>query len=298
MAAKVFVTVAEQHSLTQAADTLDMSTAMVSRYLASIETWLGVRLFHRTTRKISLTEAGQGALISCRQLLELADEMQHQAADRASIPSGSLRVATASSFGEAQLAAALIEFQQRYPQVSVNLLVADRALDLTTERIDLAVRITNQLEPSFITRQLAICRSVLCAAPAYLQQQGTPASLADLHRHQCLSHSLVQSAQHRFRQDDGLQELPVSPRFITNETAILRQAALAGGGIAILPTYYVADELRTGRLQRLLPELELETLGIHAVYLSRRHQPLALRLLLDFLSERFAGSLPPWDVQL
>jgi DNA-binding transcriptional LysR family regulator len=294
-AAKVFVTVAERGSLTQAAEHLEMSTAMVSRYLVSLEDWLGARLLHRTTRRVTLTDAGQLALPSCRQLLETADDVKQIAGNLSQEPRGRLRLTSALSFAEAQLAPALVEYQQRYPQVKIALTTTDLGVNLAADQIDLAVRISNALEPTLIARQLATCRSVLCASPAYLLQQGAPATLDELPRHRCLVHALVSATQFRFRQGNKILEPAVDVGFTTNETAILRRALLSGGGIGILPTYYVGEDIRRGDLLPLLKDYQLETLGIHAVFLSRQHQPLALRLLVDFLAEKFGGDEPMWD---
>lgn len=294
-ATRVFVAVAEHGSLTQAAQRLDMSTAMVSRYLAAAEAWLGARLLHRTTRRVTLTEAGQAALPACRQLLDLAEDVQHQAGETTRAPSGRLRIASSPSFADAQLAPALVEFQRRHPEVKVSLTVADRSLDLVAERIDLAVRITNALEPTLIARRLATCRSVLCAAPRYLRTQGAPKGADELQHHRCMTHAIVGAAQFRVRRRRQWIELPVYEHLSTNDTAVLRRAALDGGGIAILPTYLVSEDLRRGRLVRVLPQLEPAELGVHAIFLSRQHQPLALRLLVDFLAERFGGAVAPWD---
>lgn len=294
-ASRVFVTVVERGSMTQAAEQLGMSTAMVSRYLAEMEHWLGARLLHRTTRRISLTEAGQAALASSHQLLDLAQDMAHQAAAVGRTPTGRLRLTCSSSFAEAQLAPALAVFQQQYPQVRFTLLATDRSLDLTAERIDLAIRITNALEPSLISRPLAQCRSVLCAAPGYLSRCGIPASLDELAAHSCLTHEHIGAAQLRLRHAGGWVELPVEPWLSTNDAMVLRRALLAGSGIGILPTYLIGEALRAGQLVRVLPALEPEPLGIHAVFLSRRHPPLALRLMIDFLAQRFGGSQAPWD---
>jgi DNA-binding transcriptional LysR family regulator len=268
---------------------------MVSRYLASMEAWLGVRLLHRTTRRISLTEAGQAALPTCRQLLDLAEDVQHQASEVSRVPAGRLRITCSASFAEAQLAPALADFQRLHPQVSFSLLAVDRSVDLAAERIDLAVRITNSLEPTMVARRLAICRSVLCAAPAYLQVHGEPRSTESLQAHRCVTHAIVGAAQFRFRRERELIEVPVAECLSTNDTAVLRSAVLEGTGIGILPSYFVGEYLRQGRLVRVLPELEPETLGVHAILLSRHHQPLGLRLLVDFLAQRFGGETPPWD---
>ncbi|MBC5764009.1 LysR family transcriptional regulator [Ramlibacter albus] len=284
-ATRVFVTVVEQGSLTRAADALDMSTAMVSRYLAALESWLNARLLHRTTRRISLTDAGESALASCRQLLEAAEDVQGVAGAAGREPKGRLRVAASPSFAQAQLSAALVEFQQQHPQVGISLMIAERAVDLAAERIDLAVRITNTLEPTLISRRLASCRSVVCAAPAYLKAHGTPRRAIDLHKHRCLGHAEVSAAQLRA----GAEE------FSSNDTGVLHSAVLAGAGIAILPTYLVGPDLRSGRLKQVLPGMDLDLMGVHAIYLSRQHQPLALRLLIDSLAQRFGGRVAPWD---
>ena len=252
---------------------------------------------HRTTRKVSLTDAGLAALPSCRQLLDIAQDTEHLAAERSREPSGVLRVTTAGSFAEAQLTAALVEFQVLHPQVEVVLSVGDKATDLVAERVDLAVRVTNTLDDTMITRQLAHCRSALCASPDYLARHGTPSTTEDLRQHRCIAHAAGIGPQYRFTHGDAVVSVPVSWGFHTNETAVLRQAVLCGVGIGMLPTYYnLGPDLQAGRLVRLLPEHEPEEMGIHAIYLSRRHQPLALRLLVDFLAQRFAGEVAPWDL--
>lgn len=297
-AVRVFVEVADLGSLTRAAEGLDMSTAMVSRYLTSLEDWFGARLLHRTTRKLSLTDAGLAALPACRQMLELSEEVAHLAAERSREPTGLLRVTSAGSFADAQLTAALVEFQQQHPQVEIVLTVGDKAADLVGERVDLAVRITNTLDPAMIARRLAVCRSMLCASPAYLARHGQPRSPQELQQHRCIAHASGIGRVYRFTRGDEVIEVPVSWNFHTNETAVLRRAVLSGAGIGMLPTYYVGDDLRTGRLVQLLPDEEPEVLGIHAIYLSRQHQPLALRLLVDFLAARFGGEVAPWDKAL
>lgn len=294
-AVRVFIEVADRGSLTNAAEALEMSTAMVSRYLAALEQWFGARLLHRTTRKLSLTDAGRAALPSCRQLLDIANEVQDRASARSREPTGVLRVTSASSFADAQLTEALVDYQELYRHVEIVLSVSDEATDLVAERVDLAVRITNALDATLIARPLARCRSVLCASPNYLARHGTPASTEELARHRCIAHTFGIGKVYRFTQGGRTVDVPVNWSFHTNETAVLKRAVLSGAGIGMLPTYYLGDDVRCGRLVPLLPEFEPETLGIHAVYLSRQHQPLALRLLVDFLIERFGGAVAPWD---
>lgn len=297
-AVRVFVEVADRGSLTQTATHLEMSAAMVSRYLSAAEDWLGARLLHRTTRKVSLTEAGAAALPSCRQLLDVADEAAHLAAERGREPAGVLRVTTSSSFAEAELTAALVDFQHQHRQVEVMLSVSDKASDLVGERVDLAVRITNTLDPTMITRPLAVCRSMLCASPEYLARHGQPRTAEDLRHHRCIAHAFGTGKQYRFTRGDETVTVPVDWTFHTNETAVLRRAVVCGAGVGMLPTYYLGDDLRAGRLVHLLPDHEPDVLGIHAIYLSRQHQPLALRLLVDHLAARFAGERAPWDLAL
>ncbi len=297
-AVRVFVEVANRGSLTQTGEHLDMSAAMVSRYLAAIEDWFDARLLHRTTRKVSLTDAGMAALPTCRQMLDLAEEARFNAAERSREPAGVLRVTTAASFADAQLTPVLIDFQQMYPQVEIVLSVGDKPTDLVAERVDLAVRITNTLDPAMITRPLARCRSMLCASPDYLQRHGQPRTAEDLRQHRCIAHAFGIGKQYRLSRNGETISVPVDWKFHTNETAVLRRAVLSGAGIGMLPTYYLGEDLRAGRLVQLLPDYEPETMGIHAIYLSRQHQPLALRLLVDFLAERFSGEPAPWDLRL
>ena len=297
-AMQVFVEVADCGSLTRAAERLDMSRAMASRHVASLERWLGARLLHRTTRRISVSDAGEVALAHCRQILDLAAAARGAAGNRTQAPVGKLRIATSLSFAQTQLTAAIADFQIRYPQVEVELLAVDRAVNLVEERIDVAVRITNTLDDSFVARKLAACRSVLCASPAYIERRGRPAVPADLKAHNCLVHAFGSRAEYKLRHKGHLATVTVRGSLFSNETAVLREAALAGAGIALLPTYYVVEELRLGKLVRLLPDHEPEPLGIHAVYLSRQHQPQALRLLIEALSQRFGGASPPWDRSL
>lgn len=294
-ALRVFVEVADRGSLTQAAERLDLSRAMVSRHLSNLEQWLGARLLHRTTRRISLSDAGQMALPRCRQMLELSEEIENVAGARASEAVGKLRITTSLSFAQAQLTAAVVEFQALHPRVEVEILAVDRAVNLVEERIDLAVRITNTLDDRFVARRLAICRSILCAAPAYVRRHGEPSAPEELKAHNCLTHAFGNRAEYRLRRQGKTTTLAVGGTVFSNETAVLRQAALAGSGVAMLPTYYVVDDLKRGTLVRLLPDYEPEPMGIHAVYLSRQHQPQALRLLVEHFARRFGGDSPPWD---
>jgi DNA-binding transcriptional LysR family regulator len=296
-AIRTFVEIADQGSLTRAAEMLDLSRAMVSRHLESLERWLGARLLHRTTRRVSLSDAGLEALPRLRQMLELAADLQAVSGARRAEPRGKLRISTSLSFAISCLTEAIVDFQSRHPHVEVEILTVDRAVDLVAERIDLAVRITNRLDEGVVARRLATCRSVLCASPAYLKRRGQPARPEELRSHDCITHAFGTRAEYRLSQAGRLTALRVKGPLSGNETAVIRQAALAGAGIVMLPTYFVGEELLRGTLVRVLPDHEPEPLGIHAVHLSRQHQPLPLKLLIEFLAERFGGDVAPWDRQ-
>jgi DNA-binding transcriptional LysR family regulator len=297
-AMRVFAKTVEHGTVSAAADSMGMSRAMASRYLESLEDWLGVRLLHRTTRRLGLTDAGAQALARCKEMLELEEDVQAQASQAGALVQGKLRLTTAPSFAQAQLTAAVVDFQNRHPAVEIDLLVVDRAVNLAEERIDLAVRISNRIDPGLVARRIAVCRSMLCAAPAYLQQHGYPATPEALRTHRCIIHSTGFAPEYTLRRGDDETTVQATASLTANETSVMRAAALAGAGIAMLPTYYVGDDLAQGRLAQILPDYELQVLNIQAVYLSRQHQPKPLRLLIEFLAERFGGDVAPWDAQI
>ena len=187
-AMKVFAAVVDGGSQTAAAQRLDLSRPVVSRYLAELEAWAGTRLLHRTTRRFSLTPAGNEVLAKCRQMLELAHDIPVAGATSGNAPQGLLRITVSTSFGQAQLVGAVHEFVALNPGVAVDLMLLDRAVNLVDERIDLAIRITNDLDPNLIARRLTVCRSVVCASPAYLRAHPLR-RVEDLAQHNCLTHS-------------------------------------------------------------------------------------------------------------
>jgi len=294
-AMQVFVEVVDRGSLSAAAQRLDMSRAMVSRYLAELEAWVGARLLHRTTRRLSLTPAGAETLPRCRRMLDLMGDMHEAVAAPDAEPRGQLRVSVSLSFGAAQLAGAVADFVDRYPGASVDLQLVDRIVNLVEDGIDLAVRITNELDPNLIARKLAPCRSAVCAAPAYLKAHGTPARPEDLAKHNCLTHTHFGKSLWRFRRDAEWVDVPVSGSITANDALLLARTAVRGSGIAMLPTYLAGPEIAAGRLVPLLTGTPPEELGIYGVYASRRQMPLILRTMLDFLAERFGDA--PWDVR-
>ncbi|MFC5474588.1 LysR family transcriptional regulator [Paraherbaspirillum soli] len=294
IAMRVFVEVADRGSLTAASDQLDMSRAMVSRYLAELEEWVGARLLHRTTRKLSLTSAGSETLPRCRHMLELAGKIQASAAPPDNTPRGTLRLTCSMSLGQAYLAPVLTRFLKQYPGTAVSMLLVDRAVNLIEERVDLAIRITNALDPNLIARKLAVCRSVVCAAPSYLQQHGTPRTAEELALHNCLTYSYFGKSLWEFEKNGAPVAVPVGGNMSANESSVLLEAAASGAGITLQPLYSAAPLLRSGKLVALLGDYQAREMNIYGVYASRRQMPVILRVMLDFLVEQFAADAD-WD---
>ncbi|KWV70269.1 hypothetical protein ALP29_02426 [Pseudomonas syringae pv. avii] len=294
---RVFVTVVDLGSQSAAADHLDLSRPVVSRYLAELEDWVGARLLHRTTRKLSLTAAGGETLPRCRQLLELCGDMQAAVSEPDDAPRGLLRLSVSTSFGQAQLGAAIAEYVKLYPLVTVDLQMLDRTVNLVDERIDLAIRTSNDLDPNLIARRLTVCRSVVCATPAYLREHPAPQKVEDLARHNCLTHSYFGKSLWHFEENGEHVSVPVHGNITANEASTLMRVTLAGAGVAMLPSYQAGELIRSGELVRLLPHAEPRQMNIYAVYASRKHMPSALRSLLDFLVLRFPEE-PVWDIGL
>lgn len=297
LAMQAFVTVVDCGSQTAASEKLGLSRPVVSRFLAELEDWTGARLMHRTTRRLNLTAAGAEILPLCRRMLDLADDMRAVAAAPEDEPKGLLRITSSTSFGQAQLTKAVTEFVARYSQVRVDMVLLDRTVNLVDERLDLAIRITNELDPNLIARRLTVCRSVICASPAYLQSHTAPKTIEDLSLHNCLTHSYHGSSVWQFTRKGLPESVIVSGNVSTNDSVTTLQAALCGAGIALLPTYLVAPLVRDGSLVPLLPQYQPVELSIYAVYSSRKHMSSVLRALLDFLVSRFPDE-PDWDNDL
>ena len=297
-AAQVFKEIAERGSMIAAADALDMSRAMVTRYLAEMEAWCGARLLHRTTRRVSLTAAGEVTLARCREMLALAAGMA--AASDPEAPHGLLRLASSHSLAQTALAGAVTAFLRRYPRTAIDLQVDNRAVNLVEQRIDLAIRITNGLEANMIARRLGDCDSVVVAAPSYLAGRPAPRQPAGLAQHNCLTYSYFGKSVWRFEPAGGPQEgggaglqIPVSGNLSANESMALLAAAVEGAGVALQPRFAAAPLLAAGRLVELLPAWRPQRMGIYGIYTSREHMPPALRAMIDHLLDWFAQD-PAW----
>ena len=291
-AMRVFVEVAHTGSFSATADKLDMSRAMVTRYVGALEQWLQARLLQRTTRSVTLTDAGETCLRRSQQMLALVDDVEEETASQDGALRGQLRITCSTSLAYAQMATAITAFLALHPQLKIDLNASEGALNLVEARIDLAIRISAEPDPMLIARPLAPCASVLVASPGYLAQQGRPRSPADLATHRCLSYANFGKSVWRFQRGTEQTQVSVASHFSANEATALLQAALAGGGIALQPTYLANPHLAQGTLQVVLPQWQVPAMTIYALYPSRKNLSPAVRALLDFLVERFAQV--PW----
>ena len=291
---RVFSEVVTRGSFTSAANTLGMSRAMVTRHIAELERWLGARLLQRSTRRLSLTEAGEACVVRSRQLLELVNDVEQVVGQRDTEPHGQIRVVCNGAFAQAHLSAVLVDYLARYPRTKIDLVLSDQTVNLVEERIDIAIRMTNELDSSMISRKLSTCRSVACATPEFLAEHGTPGVPEDLAKYNCVTYSRSEKSQWGFSRAGEERAVQVSGNFSANDVMSLLSAVRASGGIAILPNYVVEPLLRTGEVTALLPEWQPDPLGIYGVYIARRHQPASVRTLLDFMAERL-GPAPVWS---
>jgi DNA-binding transcriptional LysR family regulator len=295
-ALEAFVRVAECGSFSKAADRLHSSKSVVSRQVSALETELGARLLHRTTRALTLTEAGRSYFERAARILADLAEASASVGQLQAAPRGRLRVSAPMSFGYLHLAPALPDFLDRYPDVELELVMNDRSVDLVDEGFDMAVRIGTLEDSSLVARKLAPMRRTVFASPAYLQARGTPASPDDLRAHECLCYSnLGLSQEWRFVRPDGRPwPVEVHGRLHANNGDALRAAALRGFGLAVLPSFFVGRDLQSGALVSVLEEFMPQDSALYAVYPHARHLSPKVRAFVDFLAERF-GPFPYWD---
>ncbi|WET38929.1 LysR family transcriptional regulator [Citrobacter enshiensis] len=280
MAATVFNHICDLGSLSAASRALGISRPMVSRYLDEMEKWAGARLIHRSSRRLTITPAGEEALVKTRTLARLSLDIAGAAGRE--IPSGTLRVACAHFTATHILAPILPDFLARYPELRIEVEINNQPVSLVGERIDVAIRITDNPEPGTIARRLGDCESVLCASPDYLRQHGTPQTVEDLAQHNCLYYSGFAGKSWHFLDAQGkAASVVIKGNLSAGISSLLCEAAQAGMGIALVPEKEARPGLAQGELIRLLPQLEPRRLAVYGMYLSRDHQPAALRLLLE-----------------
>lgn len=295
-AMQIFVTVVEVGSFTAAAQRLDRAKSAISRQIAALETHLGVQLLHRSTRRLSLTEAGREFYERALRILADLEEAELSLASEHSALRGRLRLAAPLSFGVQHLAPALNHFLLQHPELLIDLDLNDRRIDLVEEGIDLALRIGALPDSALVARPLMPISIRLCASPAYLQIHGHPKTPADLAFHAGLVYGNVPEAQQwRLLDNKGkVHNIKVPARMRANNGDVLLRAALDGLGIAALPGFLVHDSLQSGGLLSLLTDYQSPGTTAYMVYPSRHHLPQRVRVLMDFLIRHFAGT-PPWD---
>lgn len=291
-AARVFVDIANSQSFTATAEKLNMSRPMVTRYVETLEDWLQTRLLHRTTRKISLTTAGETCLRDIENWIQDADRIKAMISPKEELK-GDVRVASSMSFGFSQLMPAIKSFMAQHSHVRVDLNLEDGVTDLTEKSIDLAIRISSNPEPSLIGKPIANCESVIVASPAYLQANPSPIHVpADLARHHCLGYKNFQQHVWNLSQQDKFEPVTLDCRLSANEATVLLHAALEGAGISLQPTYLANQYIKNGQLVHLLPDWKPNDLTIYALYSSRKYLSPTVRALIDFLEAYFLKH--PW----
>ncbi|MGA7778929.1 MAG: LysR family transcriptional regulator [Paraburkholderia sp.] len=292
----VFVAAVDGGSFAAAARRYGLSPAMAGKYVSAIEVELNARLLHRTTRRLSLTDAGQDYYARCKQILEAYDEANREASDSQGTARGVLRIAAPVTFGAMHLGEVVARYLEAHPHVNIEVSLSDRYVDLLEAGVDIAVRIGRLRDSGLVARRLAPCRMVICASPEYLERNGTPCRPQDLQQAQRLTFSEAVSAGDWTLVDARQRAYVIGGpcRMAANNTQMLLAAALAGAGVAYGPTFVFGEQIALGKLVVLLPEYHTSELAIQAVYPSARHMPLKVRHFLDYLVAVF-GDEPPWD---
>lgn len=293
-AMRAFVTVVSEGTFTRAADRLELSPQLVSKYVSQLEQHLGVRLLNRTTRRIHLTEAGTRYYQRAQQVLVEIDDMENQLGDLQTQARGLLRISAPVSFAIRHMAPLLRDFQNAHPAVGIDLQLNDRKVDIVEEGFDIALRIGRLKSSSLIAKRIAPVRLVICASPEYLKRHGRPQRPEDLGDHRYLRYSYMEldtsEPVYKWLQSSGRN----GGDMISNNGDVLVEAAIAGAGIVLQPTFISGNAIREGKLQVILPEYEPEPAALYVVYAHRRLLASKVRYFVDFMEEYF-GDPPYWD---
>lgn len=285
---KVYVLAVEKGSLSAAAAACGISATMAGNHLRTLEKRLGMQLLQRTTRRQHLTAFGEDYYARCREILRLVAETDVQAQNLQLAPAGKLRITAPLTFGAEALMPGMAAYLERYPDVSIDVSLSDRVVDLVEEGFEAAIRIGQLPDSLLIARPLAPYRLMICASPDYLARRGTPRHPAELSQHECLSFSPAALAHWRLTGEDGVCSVPVSGRLQVNHGQALRVAALHGLGIVLQPALLLETDVRAGRLVQLFPAHALPSRPLHVVYMPDRYRSPKLRSFVDFLVERFS----------
>ena len=291
----IFARVVETKSFSEAARRLKLSKSLVSKQVTQLEKSVGARLLNRTTRAMSLTEAGAVFYEHCARIVEELEVGKRAIGQLRSEPRGLLRISASVAFGTLHVAPALPDFLARYPEVRIDMEIMDRFVDLAEERFDVAVRIAQDPGQNLAARRLAAVNRKICATPGYFKRHGVPKAPRDLERHNCLTYTYFNPRDPwRLKGPDGEISVAASGNLRLNDDEALSEAVLKGLGIAILPTFIIGKDLQAGRLKAVLSDYVAPERHIYAVYLPTRHVAPTVRAFIDFLLERFAPE-PYWD---
>ncbi|WOX06352.1 LysR family transcriptional regulator [Microbulbifer pacificus] len=291
-----FVAVADEGGFKNAADKLNLSNQLVSKYVSQLEEHLKVRLFNRTTRRVRLTEEGQQCYQFAQQILESLTDMESQLGEMQSEAQGQLRISAPVTFATRHLAPLIGDFKKAHPAVGMELQLNDRKVDVVEEGFDVALRIGKLKSSSLIARRLAPIRLVVCASPDYLQREGVPETPEDLRLEHYLRYSYLEPSPAESRLMLALKRSSAiaAASLASNNGEILMQAAIAGQGYVLQPTFIVGDAIKAGKLTAILREFEPEPLGLYAVYPHRKLLATKLKVFIEFISSYF-GDPPYWD---
>lgn len=294
---EAFVRVVDVGGFTEAARRLNVSKSAISKYVAALEGRLGARLLNRTTRRVSPTEIGLAYYDRATRILAEAEEADAMAASMQGVPQGELRISAPLTFGVNHVAPAVTTFLRRYAEISVHLTFDDMVVDLVSGGFDLAIRIGNLPDSSLMARKLATVRSTFVASADYLAKHGTPATAQDLNDHQLLHYSYLATGNlWRLRTPAGAErQIRAGGRLTMNNGAALTAAAERGLGIAMSPAFICGPALATGDLVEIELDAMPEPLGIYAIYPAGRYPPPKVRVMIDFLAERFSSIGPDWS---
>lgn len=288
LAMTVFRTVVESGSFAKASETLGLSTTTTSRQVGELEKSLGISLLHRSTRKIALTDSGHVYFERCCAHLDDIAATEHAVGGQRMHPVGTLRLSVPGSFGVGFLAPRLEGFLGLYPELKLDIQFSERVVDLAAEGIDVAVRIARQAPAALAARPLATVRPVVCASPAYLAGHGVPQRPEDLTGHNCLSHSgKADCGEWRFDRDGESHVVRIQGSLRANSCEMMRMAALGGHGIIYEPAFVVAQDLREGRLVRLLPDYQTEWRTAFAIFRGTGRHTAKIRVFVDYLARIF-----------
>lgn len=284
----VFVQVAELRSFTAAAERLGLSKTMVTKHVMRLEQDLAVRLLNRTTRRLHLTEAGQAYLERCTRILADIDETEQAVGCLSVVPRGTMRISAPLSFGSSQFMAVVVDYLARYPDVSIDLVLNDRLVDVVEEGYDLVIRIGPLAHSNLVAQPLSQARMLVCGAPGYFERRGVPRQPQELKHHCCLSYSYWSThAEWRFEREGQIIPVRTTSNLRVNNGDALREAALQAHGIVMLPYFLIAENLKTGQLQAILEDYRLPLLPVSAVYPHRQYLSAKVRTFIESLRPVF-----------